>query len=78
MNENHNFKPTGRTHLCPGDHLHEDKLTSSEVLAWHHSEPRRVHFIHFLIYFMQVISVCLINGSIITNFNGLKLVRMLR
>lgn len=41
IGEHPNLKPTCRTHLCPGDHLHEDKLTSSEVLAWRHSEPRR-------------------------------------
>lgn len=32
-------KLTDRIHQCPGDHRHVDKLTSNEVLAWHHSKP---------------------------------------
>lgn len=31
--------PTGRTHLCLGGHLHEDKPTGSAAPAWHHSVP---------------------------------------
>lgn len=31
--------PTGRTHLCLGGRLHEDKPTGSAAPAWHHSVP---------------------------------------